>query len=75
MVPDHTSPPFEDESTSPMNEYAGPLNHRIRLFNSPESRCFIITGRPSALTPPEMITEVQQKASDAASRPIKENSN
>ena len=62
LTPDHTSPPCDGEFTRPMNEYMLPWNHSILLFSSPVSRCLSITGRPSARTPPEMITEVQQKA-------------
>ena len=62
LVPDHTSPPLEEEFTRPMKSYRGPLNHRIMLLSSPVSLCFSITGLPSTLALPEIITEVQQKA-------------
>ena len=48
--------------TRPMNAYFSPWNHRMSFVLWLVSRCFIITGLPSALTFPLTITDVQQNA-------------
>ena len=54
--------------TRPMNAYFSPWNHRMSFVSWLVSRCFIITGLPSALTFPLTITDVHANAGTAANK-------
>ena len=69
LVPAHTS--LLNGSpvlTSPMKLYFSPWNHWMSFPLQLESRCFIITGFPSARTFPLMMTDVQQNAGTMENR-------